>query len=61
MDVLDGEAELCVGVATEIGLVECVEVPRLEEDEDANVSVAPEELEVAKAVLDDTGELVAAD
>ncbi len=61
MDVLDGEAELCIGVATEVGLVECVEVPRLEEDEDANVSVGREELEVAKAVFDDNGELAAAD
>ncbi len=61
MDVLEGEAEVCVSVTTEVRLIECVEVPRLEEDEDANVSVALEELEVAKAVLDDTGELAAAD
>ena len=61
MDVLEGEAEGCVGVATAVRLVGCVEVPRLEEDKDANVSVALEELEVAKAVLDDTVELAAAD
>ena len=59
MDVLDGGAEICVVVATavmlveckELRLVDCMEVPRLEKDEEATVSIVPEEMEVVKEEL----------
>lgn len=55
MDVLDGVAELCVGVATEVRLVDCTDLSRRQEDEESDVSVVPEEVE------DDTEELPAVD
>lgn len=67
MDVLDGVAENCVDVATavmlvectearledrtEIRLVDCMEVPRLEKDKEATVSIVPEEMAVVKEEL----------
>lgn len=61
VDVLDVVVEICVGVATEVWLVDCTEVPRLEGNEEADVSVAPEEMEDVKVVLDDSEELVVVD
>lgn len=61
MDVLDGVVETCADVATEVWLFKCTEVARLEEDEKANVSVVPEEIEVVKAVLDNTEKVAAVD
>lgn len=61
MDVLDGVAAVCVDVATEVWLVNCTEVPRLMEGEDADLSVVREEMEVIKVVLEGTEELAAVD
>lgn len=61
VDVLDGVAELCADVATEVWLVDCTMVPRLEEDKKADLKVVPEEMEAVKVVLGDTKEVAGAD
>lgn len=61
MDVLEGVAEVCVDVATEVWLIDRTEVPRLEEDEEADVSVVPEEMEFVGVALNNTEEPTAVD